>query len=153
NNAPTVYTCHAAALHWAFMDQGLSQAEANQKVTTLTQMHCAGRSAPNLPHSSIPASRYGPLFCSNAVRITRNNLTDLEPGDILIVGHHTAPNHSMIVRQSNPAGFISVRGFNNIGTLGTGEHLKYDPFSHDINQDKYWKKDDNGDDTFGVNYG
>ena len=152
SSAPTVYTCHAAALHWAFMDQGLTQPEANQKVTTLTQMYCPACNAPNQggPHSSIPASKYGPMFCSNAVKITRNSLTDLEPGDILITGHHKAPNHSMIVRRNKRAGETTVRGFNNFGTLGTGRLLEYDPFSRNITQDKYWKKDDAGSDTFGV---
>lgn len=141
--APISYTCHAAVLHWTAMDQGKNQADANFLVTRVTRAVCPGCNNPGSPHSSIVAHRYGSMFCCSAQRILRNQLhTHLHPGDVLITGHPSMPNHSMIVRQVAGPNHVTVRGFNNIGTLGTGGLLQYDPVSHNITKDKYWKPND-----------
>lgn len=146
--APNSYTCHTAVLHWAAMDLGKTQAEANHFVTALTSSVCPGCKTPGLPHSSIVAHQYGHIYCHTAIRINRNQLhTHLNPGDVLITGHPTMPNHSMVVRQVRGANHVTIRGFNNIGTLGTGALLQYDPVSHNITQDKYWKPNN----KFGIN--
>jgi len=139
NGGDTSYTCHSAVLHWAYMDHGCSQIEANQRVTALTRATCPGCKTPGMPHSSIVAHRYGEMFCHTAVRVYRNSLhTSCQPGDVLITGHPTLPNHSMVVRQVRGPNHVTIRGFNNIGTLGTGNLLQYDNSSHNITQDKYW---------------
>jgi hypothetical protein len=125
------------------MDQGCSQQEANRRVTALTRAVCPGCQIPGRFHSSIAAHQYGKIFCHTAQRIVRNELhTKLKPGDVLITGHPSMPNHSMVVRQVRGAAHVTVRGFNNIGTLGTGQLLQYDPLSHNITQDKYWASAD-----------
>lgn len=133
------YTCHSAVLHWAYMDQGCNQIQANQRVTALTRATCPGCKTPGMPHPSISAQNYGRMFCHTGVRVNRNFLHTLcQPGDVLITGHPTFPNHSMVVRQVRGPNHVTVRGFNNIGTLGTGNLLQYDNSSHNITQDKYW---------------
>ncbi|TRW97651.1 hypothetical protein FNJ84_09145 [Paracoccus sp. M683] len=147
DNSTTEYTCHTAAMHWGYMDLGLTEAEANAKVDRFVRATCPGCINNGAFHFSLPAMRYGPIFCQGAQRITRNDLVNLHPGDVLITGHYTVPNHSMIVRQVRRADHVTVRGFNNFGTLGTGQLLRYDPTSHNITKDKYW----NANDMFGIN--
>ncbi len=133
------YTCHSAVLHWAYMDQGCTQIQANQRVTALTRALCPGCRAPGMPHSSIVASSYGKMFCHTGVRVNKDFLhTSCQPGDVLITGDPAFPNHSMVVRQVRGPNHVTVRGFNNIGTLGTGNLLQYDDSSHNITKDKYW---------------
>jgi hypothetical protein len=129
------------------MDQGCNQAQANQRVTALTKATCPGCTTGG-PHTSIAAHRYGEIFCHTAQVVSRIQLhAVLHPGDVLITGHPSLPNHSMVVRQVRGANHVTVRGYNNIGTLGTGTLLEYDNSSHNITQDKYWA----GPTMFGVN--
>jgi hypothetical protein len=135
-----VYTCHMAALHWAFMALGRDHYIANLLVTAIAQADCRGCQGGGANHSSISADTYGAAFCLNARQIpNRNALSGMvQPGDLLITNHPRQPMHSMIVRQNQGADHVTVKGFNNTGTLGTGMRLKYDPVSHNITKDKYW---------------
>ena len=135
------YTCHSAVLHWAYVDLGLTQHQANLQVTALTKAACPGCNRAGMPHCSLPAYRYGELFCHTAQRIYKNQLQTLQAGDVLITGAPTLPNHSMVVRQVRRGpnhNHVTVRGFNNFGTLNTGILMQYDASSHNITQDKYW---------------
>ncbi|PTV95409.1 hypothetical protein C8J27_10444 [Rhodobacter aestuarii] len=136
------YTCHMAAMHWAQMALGASQMRANEIVGVFTRLHCPGCKANGSGvHTSVSTTAYGHLFCRRAVLIPdRNSLHGMvEVGDVLIAGLAAWPMHTMVLRQKRGAGHITVRGFNNLGTLGTGERDRYDPVSHNITQDKYWK--------------
>ena len=84
---------------------------------------------------------YGKHFCRIARQIpNRDHLYSMvNVGDILFTGHFTSPVHTMVVRQKRGKDHITVRGFNNSGTLGTGQRDRYDPVSHNITKDKYWK--------------
>lgn len=68
----------------------------------------------------------------------------VEVGDVLITEHPSCPMHTMVVRQKTRTDHITVRGFNNFGTLGTGIRDRYDPVSHNITKDKYWVNPNTG---------
>jgi hypothetical protein len=62
-------------------------------------------------------------------------------GDVLITNSLANPMHSMVVVARNSIvchKFVYIRGFNNVGTLGTGGHLQYDDEDRDIDTDLYW---------------
>jgi len=145
------YTCHMAAMHWAQMALGSSQTDANRIVGAFARLHCPGCKGRG-PHGSVLPSAYGNTFCRNAVPISdRASLyKNVQVGDVLITGHHRMPMHTMIVRQKRGEGHITVRGFNNFGTLGTGIRDHYDPKSHNIAKDKYWGARDGGFGRVGV---
>lgn len=144
------YTCHMAAIHWALMTLGKSQPEANRIVSELARAKCPGCTG-NGQHTSLSSLEYGLLFCRTARRIpSRDALHDMVAvGDVLITEHPQRPAHSMIVRQNSRPEHITVRGFNNTGTLGTGVHLQYDDVSHNIAKAKYWRDSECG--AFGLN--
>lgn len=132
------YVCHTAALHWAIMSVSPRYTHniANQYVSKLTEDYNKSKGF------SISAFEYGKNFCATATRITQAQLyAKLRPGDLLITGDPSLPNHTMIVRQVRRSTHVTIRGFNNQGTLGTGQRLKYDPVSHNITKDKYWNDD------------
>lgn len=136
---PVGYTCHMAAMHWAQMALGASQQEANGIVTVFNRLYCPGCMGTG-PHGSMSPTHYGRHFCRTARRIpNRNALAGMVAvGDILITGQYQWPMHTMVVRQKRRPDHITIRGFNNLGTLGTGERDRYDPTSHNITRDKYW---------------
>ncbi len=140
------YTCHMAAIHWAMMTLGKSQQEANRIVGGLTRRGCPGCIG-NGQHTSLSALEYGNLFCCTATLIPNRGALHgmVEVGDVLITAHPGRPTHSMIVRQNRRPDHITVRGFNNTGTLGTGAHLEYDDVSHNISKHKYWHNPGNGE--------
>jgi hypothetical protein len=137
------YTCHMAAMHWAAMALGHSQKKANEIVSGFTKKSCRGCLG-NGNHASVSPSEYGKAFCSTGTRIANKNaLHDMvDVGDVLVTGHPSMPMHTMVLRQKRGEDHITVRGFNNFGTLGTGVRDHYDPVSHNIAQDKYWKNSD-----------
>ena len=62
-------------------------------------------------------------------------------GDVLVTDNPQAPSHTMVVVSKTSVmtrKFVSIRGFNNFGTLGTGIRDAYDASDHDIDRDKYW---------------
>lgn len=136
---PVGYTCHMAAMHWAQMTLGASQALANEIVSVFARLHCPGCKGVG-PHGSVSPAAYGGHFCRVARPIP--SLAQLHPlvdvGDVLITEHPSQPMHSMVVRQKQGPNHITIRGFNNYGTLGTGLRDQYDPESHNITQQKYW---------------
>jgi hypothetical protein len=128
-----------AAMHWAQMALGSSQGDANRIVGAFARLHCPGCKGGG-PHGSVQPSAYGQTFCQNAVRI-RDRVSlhgSVEVGDVLITEHWSMPMHTMIVRQKRGIDHVTVRGFNNYGTLGTGTRDRYDPVSHNITKDKFW---------------
>jgi hypothetical protein len=134
------YTCHMAALHWAQMMLGSNQRGANRIVGAFAKEHCPGCTGNGL-HGSLSPSAYGKLFCQEAQLIpTADDLYDLvDVGDVLITGDPKWPAHTMILRQKRGRDHVTIRGFNNHGTLGTGIRDRYDPVSHNITQRKYWR--------------
>ncbi len=139
------YTCHMAAMHWAFMDRGDTQAVANQRVTAVAVSQCPGCAPPGgHMHPSLPYAWYSANFCAGAQHIaTRAALYGaVEVGDVLIVGGAIqAPMHSMVVvskRSILGVTSVFIRGFNNVGTLGTGPHLQYDASDRDIDRATLW---------------
>ncbi len=142
------YTCHMAAMHWAQMALGSTQQHANEIVGVFTKLYCPGCKGTG-PHGSVSPTDYGKHFCHTARLIpNRNQLHGMvNVGDILITGASQWPMHTMVVRQKRGPDHITVRGFNNLGTLGTGQRDRYDPVSHNITKDKYWRNPATG--TFG----
>jgi len=134
------YTCHMAAMHWAQMVLGASHQRANEIVGVFSRLDCPGCKG-NGPHGSVSPTAYGQHFCRTARRIPNRNALHgmVNVGDILITGQNQWPMHTMVVRQKSGPNHITVRGFNNLGTLGTGQRDRYDPVSHNITKDKYWQ--------------
>ncbi|MCO6382729.1 hypothetical protein [Oceanicola sp. 502str15] len=137
---PVSYNCHMAVMHWAFMALGKSHGQANARVAQLAVNNCDACNGKGARHATLPNSLYGTMFCSAARRIPgRDQLFAMaSAGDVLITGAPSYPSHSMVVRQSKSNDHVTIRGFNNFGTIGTGEVLQYDPVSHNITKEKYW---------------
>lgn len=144
------YSCHLAMMHWAFMALNCTGAEANAAVSRIFRAYCANcvdgsvhdRGFGNGIHAA-----YGQLFCKEARPVADNaSLYKLaEVGDVLITGPKEFPAHSMVVsgRMCNLMRVkrVMVRGFNNLGTLGTGEKDAHDMLSHNVMDDRYWRRD------------
>lgn len=133
------YTCHMAGMHWAQMVLGATQAQANEIVTVFNKLYCPGCKGTG-PHGSVSPTDYGMHFCRTAQRVPNKAALAgmVNVGDILITGQHQWPMHTLVVRQVRGPDHVTVRGFNNFGTLGTGQRDRYDPVSHNITQDKFW---------------
>jgi hypothetical protein len=134
-----------AALHWAFMDRSDTQAVANQRVTAVTLALCPGCATPcGNQHPHLSSQWYSTHFCAGGQRIpTRAALHGaVEVGDVPIVGVAIqAPVHSMLVVNKRSLGghsSVYIRGFNNVGTLGTGAQLQYDAHDRDIDRAALW---------------
>ncbi|MCY2977507.1 MAG: hypothetical protein NTU79_02430 [Planctomycetota bacterium] len=149
-----VYTCHMAAMHWAFMDRGDTQAIANQKVSAVAVAQCQG-CAGGAVHPSLSYAWYSNAFCAGAQHIQNRAALygAVNVGDVLIVGGAIqAPMHTMVVVQKRSLigrTWVYIRGFNNVGTLGTGPHLGYDNSDQDIDRARYWHGPVGGNQTFG----
>lgn len=149
------YTCHMAVMHWSFMEKGDTQAIANDRVSAVAVAKCPGCTNGGAMHPSIPYAWYSQAFCTGAVHIANRAAlyAAVNPGDILIVGGAIqAPMHSMVVvNKRSLMGITSVyiRGFNNVGTLGTGPHLGYDNSDRDIDKAVLWHGPAGGNQTFG----
>lgn len=133
------YTCHMAVIHWALISVGYPQNRSNEILGAFARANCPGCKGAG-PHGSLAPRAYGIMFCGPAQRIpSRDALFNMvEVGDVLITGNSIWPSHSMVLRQKRARDHITIRGFNNHGTLGTGIRDQYDPVSHNITQDKYW---------------
>jgi hypothetical protein len=142
------YTCHMAVMHWAQMTLGASQTQANEIVAVFTRVHCPGCKGAG-PHGSVSPTAYGSHFCRIAKEIPSGAELHgkVAVGDVLITDHPSMPMHSMVVDEKRGADHITIRGFNNWGTLGTGQHSQYDPVSRNIT--KHWKNAADG--KFGQN--
>jgi hypothetical protein len=143
DNNPTAYTCHMAAMHWAFMDLGDTDANANAKAQAIIQAKCQGCLGTHHMHGSILPAWYGTNFCGGAVQIANRAAlyAAVNVGDVLITAQPQQPMHSMvIVSKKTMLGrhFVYVRGFNNTNTLGAGPFLQYDNSDRDIDKDKFW---------------
>lgn len=153
------YTCHMAAMHWAFMDRGDSQAIANQRVSAVAVARCPGCLHGGAVHASLPYQWYSNAFCGGAQHIQNRAALygSVNIGDVLIVGAAIqAPMHTMVVVNKRSAlrrTWVYIRGFNNVGTLGTGLHLAYDDSDRDIDRNRYWHGPAGGNQTFGIGPG
>lgn len=135
------YTCHMAVMHWMCMALGDTQAQANKIVSGFAKAHCPSCKSGAANHSSINAGEYGRALCAGPAQPIASavDLTGaVSAGDVLVTGNPNYPMHSMVVRQNHGADHVTIRGFNNFGTLGTGQFLAYDPVSRNITKDKYW---------------
>jgi hypothetical protein len=64
------YTCHTAAMHWAFMDRGDTQAVANQRVTAVPLARCPGCAPPGgNQHPHLSSQWYSTHFGAGAQQI------------------------------------------------------------------------------------
>jgi hypothetical protein len=137
---PVGYTCHMAAMHWAQMALGKTQQEANRIVGDFARASCPGCRGQG-PHGSVGPAVYGAHFCTAARPVLNRQalFAMVAVGDVLITEHPSRPMHTMIVRRRTSPNDVTIRGFNNFGTLGTGVRDQYDPVSHNIMQDKYWR--------------
>ena len=128
------YTCHMAALYWAFLDLGDTALEAATRVEEIAKFNCHGCKTKPKPgvmimHPSIPHAWYGLKLCAGALPVpdAQNLLTYADVGDVILVGAPQRPMHSMVVVHApGPGQPVAIRGFNNFSTLGTGTHLQYD---------------------------
>lgn len=146
---PVMFNCHMGAVFWALMTLGNSAARAHDKVSEYAKATCPGCTG-TAPCGPLSPTDYARDFCQTARRIpSRDHLYHMvEVGDVLITDRKEYPSHSMILRQRRGPTHITVRGYNNKGTLNTGIVNKYDPSSHNIVQDKYWFKPETG--KFGI---
>jgi hypothetical protein len=147
---PHGYTCHMAAVYWAFKDLGDADGVAAAKVQALASFTCRGckeKPGPGkfITHFSLEHEWYGRHFCQGAIALKTH--TDLlayaEVGDVILVGAPQRPMHSMIVVSTGTPGPIKIRGFNNYNTTGTGAYNKYDNGERDISdRNTMWHEQD-----------
>jgi hypothetical protein len=155
------YTCHMAALHWAFMDLGDNQATANNRIEALARAKCAACTPPQggqaaAVHLSLPSLWYGANLCVGAVAIANRAALygAVHSGDVILLGPAAAnPMHSMVVvGKTNIVGqrFVYIRAFNNAGTFGPpSPHLAYDNSDRDIDKAALWHGPAGGAQNFG----
>jgi hypothetical protein len=148
------YTCHMAAMHWAFMDLGDSGADANVRLQAINVAKCPACDRPRAEgerrghvHASILHPWYGEHFCGGARAVARRDdlYARVNVGDVVIVGEPRAPAHTMVVVQKSSwlgRRFVYIRGFNNYGTLGTGVYNQYDNADRDIDRGNFWHTGD-----------
>ena len=141
----TDYTCHMAVMHWAFMDLGDLDAAASGRVNAINATVCLGCLGQHDQHGSIAPTWYGENFCTGAFGIPNREalFAAVDVGDVLITSDPGRPMHSMVVVETSTGCFghnyVYVRGFNNVGTLGTGERLRYDNANRDIDRACFWR--------------
>src|SRR5206468_2046756 len=105
---------------------------------------------PDLRHGSISPQWYGTNFCGGAQRILNRAAlyNAVAVGDVVIIPNPNFPTHTMVVvsKSTNWFGYhyVYIRGFNNIGTLGTGQRDQYDNSDRDIDVSKYWHRAPDG---------
>lgn len=159
----TVYSCHLAMMHWAFMALNCTGTEANDAVNRIFRAHCENctdRSDHDRGFGNGIHGAYGRLFCNEAEEVQdKAALYDMATvGDVLITAHPKNPMHSMVIsgrmHRLTTGKRVMIRGFNNFGTLGTGEKDAHDMLSHNIMNDRYWKRDSaKPDQTARCNFG
>jgi hypothetical protein len=150
NDWPTNYTCHMAVMHWAFMDLGDDQHTAHARVEAIILGTCRGCTKGSDNHDSIDAKWYGSHFYVGNFAVVIAGCEDLHArvtvGDVLFTSEAAYPMHSMVVvgKKSEGRGrrFVCIRGFNNLGTLGTGVRSQYDNMDRNIDDDQYWRGED-----------
>lgn len=140
----STYTCHMAAIHWAFMDLGDAEGVANRRLSAIMRATCLACLGEHDLHGSLDPTWYGDKFCKDVTAQigSRDALyAGVQVGDVLITQAPQNPMHTMVVVGKSSLGkfkFVQIRGFNNIGTLGTGSRAMYDDHDRDIDKAKYW---------------
>jgi hypothetical protein len=112
-------TCHEAAVEWLLRSSGYRWAAQLVRRLKLDVGYIGG----NWLRDNVYATR---------LSVSRSTLAGLvEAGDLLFVGSPNLINHSLVVVE-NANGVVSVRGFNNTATLGTGLPYQYDDEDREI---------------------
>lgn len=140
------YTCHMAALHWAWRALGNdlnSALEYVDNVCKQTCPKCTGVVEEGLvrSHASIEDAWYGPTFCEGAEALDKTTMAEaLSPGDIVVCGFYQRPQHTMIVVSVNSP-TVLVRGFNNRGTFNLSVDMRgvYDDSDRDLADAQAWE--------------
>lgn len=162
----TGYTCHMAAMHWAFMTLGDTQQQANNRITRIIQTTCNGclGTTPGM-HGSINPQWYGKEFFFHIPAthiLNRQSLYDgVSIGDVLIIPDPRMPMHTMVAVGKSALAllgthYVYVRGYNNYGTLMTGIRDQYDDADRDIDKASLWRPNPNtviGGELFGASSG
>jgi hypothetical protein len=134
------YVCHMAVMHWGVMALGKSGIEANRVVGAFNRKFCPGCTVEGGIHGSFLPGAYGTYFYGGAVRMTSREqlIESAAVGDILLTGRPSFPMHSMVVVEILNKDRVLIRGFNNIGTLGSGLKDCYDNTSCNVADETYW---------------
>lgn len=112
-------TCHEAAVEWLLRSSGYRWAAQLLRRLKLDVGYIGG----NWLRDNVYATR---------LPVSRSTIAGLvEAGDLLFVGSPNLINHSLVVVE-NANGVVSVRGFNNTATLGTGLPYQYDDEDREI---------------------
>jgi hypothetical protein len=112
-------TCHEAAVEWLLRSSGYRWAAQLLRRLRADVGYIGG----NWLRDNVYATR---------LPISRSTIAGLvDAGDLLFVGPPNLINHSMVVVE-NTNGVVSVRGFNNTMTLGTGLRYQYDDEDREI---------------------
>jgi hypothetical protein len=151
------YTCHMAALHWAFRELGDTEAIAGARMEAIAETKCQACLVGAPVHLSIPHDWYGTNLCGNAVALADRDAmrANAVKGDVLLVGTAAVPAHSMVVvgKRSLLGGhWTYIRGFNNTGSLGKGGKLMYDNHDRDIDKAALWHAQVGQPTRFGLAY-
>ena len=124
------YNCHMAVMHWALVDLGHTQQNAQEIVQRITRKycpHCKGHAI--CPQGgSLQNHEYAKLFCGKAQAL---NIPPCAVGDVVIVPNPAWPSHSMVVVSVN-GNNIGIRGYNNTGTFAGAPFLQYDPTTRQL---------------------
>lgn len=150
--AQHTFTCHVAALYWAFHDLTNNATEAAAMVEAIAKANCqrcrepGGGGGIQQGHHSIPHPWYGRNLCRGALAVSDSTALQAyaEVGDVLLVGDPSRPSHSMVVVNKSLLGQgLHVRGYNNFLTLGTGRRDAYDPQDRDVGVMQFWHRQGN----------
>jgi hypothetical protein len=159
DDMPHGFTCHMAAMYWIFRDAGDTADVANERLKAILAATCEGCVHGHHVHLSLKHEWYSNNMCGGAVAIAdrASMSTDVQVGDVLLVGDTHAPAHSMVVvgKRERPRKRRYIRGFNNKGTLDTGQKDRYDNNDRDIDKDKFWHEQTAGvtvTTRFGLSY-
>lgn len=106
-------TCHEAAVEWLLRSSGYRWAAQLLRRLRADVGYIGG----NWLRDNVYATR---------IPLSQSTVSGLvTAGDLLFVGPPNLINHSLVVVE-NANGVVSVRGFNNTMTLGTGQRYQYD---------------------------
>jgi hypothetical protein len=138
------FTCHMAALYWAFRDLRNSDEAAANMIEAICIAKCNGCQQKDsggflVMHGSLPHTWYGDNLCHRTTGVPDMGRlqADARLGDVLIVGYPARPAHSMVVVAVG-AGGVLIRGYNNYLTLGTGTRDQYDDADRRVDVNQYW---------------
>jgi hypothetical protein len=136
-----VANCHEAALYWMLLDEGTYYPQG--LLAAIKQTVSPG-------NQNIPGHWFARLYTHNLtgigappvrIRSMEQLRTAVRAGDILITGTPVNPSHTMVlvkITKRLTRWWVYIRGFNNVGSLGTGPRDAYDNADRDIHKQRYW---------------